>query len=568
MDVGRLQATAGAPAATPAREDSVLGKSRPLYLCLLVGSALLGAALPVGPGPVAGPASPPVGIGSGHVDLMADGPSAVVPGPAEGVANVRDFGAVGNGIADDTVPVQEAIDSLAASGGVVFFPAGRYRINGQLALPNDGESSDPRQPPFAFSGVGAFFDPRKGIPTGGSLLDLRFDGPKIVTYGLGLFEAHGVTFASFGGDSEPFIYTTNTTLHIHDCGFYGNKPHHTADNDAIILGGTNAAAVGSNDPNAPFQGYGTVIRDNYFARIRRVVYGRVFANAVVVTGNTVWSNCGTNLPGGAAIELDGDPDETTTQVNGGWYVAGNLIETTHYPYGIKCRESQRNAFIANNFYDPGAATIAYHRFEPTGKLNYVVAGFHDDSRVFVQEEAVGTERSTVIDFHQLQESRYAQKSRFLEELILEPNASSDAPFGPRLVSSGGAELTYQMTDDSGMVVWYTPNLGAPVQLWQVRDAGDGNIVQELKGTEAEIRNLNGSVKLLSAAGSELELGDTSGEGVKIEEGRIEFSSTSVQMLSGSGEPTMSAPDGSIYLRTDGGSGTTFYVRESGVWVAK
>jgi hypothetical protein len=568
MGVGRLQEPADATVAASAREDSVLGKSRSLYLCLLVGSALVGAALSGVAGLAAGPDRLPGRGATGYVNLMADAPSVVVPELSDGVVSVKDFGAVGNGIADDTSAVRAAINSLAATGGTVFFPVGRYRIEGQLALPNDGADTDTRQPPFVFSGVGAFYDPRKGIPTGGSILDLRFDGPKIVTYGLGLFEAHGVTFASFGGDSEPFIYTTNTTLHIHNCCFYGNKPHHTADNDAIVLGGTNAAAVGSNDPNAPFQGYGTVIRDNFFARIRRAVYGRVFANAVVVTGNTVWSNCGTNLPEGAAIELDGDPDETTMQVNGGWYVAGNLIETTHYPFGIKCRESQRNAFIANNFYDPGAVTIAYHRFESTGRLNYVVAGFHDDSRVFVQEGAIGTERSTVIDFHQLQESRYAQKSRFLDDLFLEPSSSSEAPYGPRLVSSGGAELTYQMTDDSGMVVWYTPNLGVPVPLWQVKDFGGGNIVQELKGTNAEIRNVNGSVKILSAAGSELELGDTSGEGVRIEEGKIEFSSTSVQMLSGAGEPTESAPNGSIYLRTDGSSGTTFYVREAGAWVAK
>lgn len=45
-----------------------------------------------------------------------------------GYANVQDFGAVGNGIANDTVAVQAAIDSLAATGGTVFFPEGTYRI--------------------------------------------------------------------------------------------------------------------------------------------------------------------------------------------------------------------------------------------------------------------------------------------------------------------------------------------------------------------------------------------------------------------------------------------------------
>lgn len=44
------------------------------------------------------------------------------------VANVRDFGATGDGATNDTVAIQAAIDSLAATGGTVFFPTGEYRI--------------------------------------------------------------------------------------------------------------------------------------------------------------------------------------------------------------------------------------------------------------------------------------------------------------------------------------------------------------------------------------------------------------------------------------------------------
>jgi hypothetical protein len=44
------------------------------------------------------------------------------------VANVKDFGATGDGSTNDTVAVQAAIDSLAATGGTVFFPTGTYRI--------------------------------------------------------------------------------------------------------------------------------------------------------------------------------------------------------------------------------------------------------------------------------------------------------------------------------------------------------------------------------------------------------------------------------------------------------
>lgn len=45
------------------------------------------------------------------------------------VVNVRDFGALGNGITDDTVAIQAAIDSLPATGGSVFFPTGTYMVS-------------------------------------------------------------------------------------------------------------------------------------------------------------------------------------------------------------------------------------------------------------------------------------------------------------------------------------------------------------------------------------------------------------------------------------------------------
>ncbi|MEE9219990.1 MAG: glycosyl hydrolase family 28-related protein [candidate division NC10 bacterium] len=52
--------------------------------------------------------------------------------------NVKDttFGAEGNGTTDDVIPIQDAIDAAsAAGGGVVFFPAGTYRITATLVVP-------------------------------------------------------------------------------------------------------------------------------------------------------------------------------------------------------------------------------------------------------------------------------------------------------------------------------------------------------------------------------------------------------------------------------------------------
>lgn len=51
--------------------------------------------------------------------------------------NVKDYGAVGNGVANDTAAITAAINAAnAAGGGVVFFPAGTYMTNTQTLYSN------------------------------------------------------------------------------------------------------------------------------------------------------------------------------------------------------------------------------------------------------------------------------------------------------------------------------------------------------------------------------------------------------------------------------------------------
>jgi hypothetical protein len=54
--------------------------------------------------------------------------------PSEGVYNVRAFGAVGDGVTDDTSAIQTAINSGA--GSTVYFPNGTYIVSTSLTLPN------------------------------------------------------------------------------------------------------------------------------------------------------------------------------------------------------------------------------------------------------------------------------------------------------------------------------------------------------------------------------------------------------------------------------------------------
>lgn len=52
------------------------------------------------------------------------------------IISVRDFGATGDGSTDDTAAINAAIAFIPSTGGVLFFPAGTYRITGALSISN------------------------------------------------------------------------------------------------------------------------------------------------------------------------------------------------------------------------------------------------------------------------------------------------------------------------------------------------------------------------------------------------------------------------------------------------
>ena len=80
----------------------------------------------------------PGGVSSEDVPFLQAGTGAVTrtaQSKLRDVVSVKDFGAVGNGIADDTAAIQSAIDAVeAAGGGEVRLPSGTYKITAPLTL--------------------------------------------------------------------------------------------------------------------------------------------------------------------------------------------------------------------------------------------------------------------------------------------------------------------------------------------------------------------------------------------------------------------------------------------------
>jgi hypothetical protein len=48
--------------------------------------------------------------------------------------SVKDFGAVGNGVTDDTAAIQAAVTAIAATGGTIYFPVGTYKITDVITV--------------------------------------------------------------------------------------------------------------------------------------------------------------------------------------------------------------------------------------------------------------------------------------------------------------------------------------------------------------------------------------------------------------------------------------------------
>ncbi|MBN1490230.1 MAG: hypothetical protein JXA69_09950 [Phycisphaerae bacterium] len=125
------------------------------------------------------------------VPTAGQAPSSAPPEPKDSQYNVRDFGAVGDGQADDTQAFQTAMDAAGqAGGGIVLAPRGTYRIAGNLKVPIAVTLSGIWAAPPAHAGIRDASHPRP-------------------TYGTTLLAVAGA-----GSETgEPFIeLTTNATL--------------------------------------------------------------------------------------------------------------------------------------------------------------------------------------------------------------------------------------------------------------------------------------------------------------------------------------------------------------------
>jgi len=292
---------------------------------------------------------------------------------------LTDYGAACNGTSDDSQALSDALTAITTAGGGTLVIDGLCKINSQIIIPNGGAagtSSDAGQTlnnqyPIRIVGLGypdmngSWAASRSASVSG---LDLRYSGSgaKIITRGLGSLEISHLLLVDGGSaNNTPFILTTNTTLRVHDNALKGSSATVNSTNDGIILGGTDGTP--GNASTSPFQGYGTVIENNFFDQMRQTVVLYAHANGVSVSKNTVSATCGYST--GAPFVIMGSS-------NGRVYSSvfrDNLIEALQYAYGFYIDYGTRNQFYGNGVWDAGGSYASDYYLTSHGTNNFIVS---------------------------------------------------------------------------------------------------------------------------------------------------------------------------------------------------
>lgn len=246
-------------------------------------------------------------------NLMPNVRTAYAHSATDSVFNVKMYGAVGDGVTDDTAAIQSAINAAAAVQGVAFFPSGTYLVS-QLNVNSNF---------VKLEGVDA--SAHGSILTSNSNLPILYVTHICTIEKIALFGASNNAFTLQDGIfinntndvyvRDVFIKDTYNGIHIKDSVFYSyfdNVRFYTAVNCLVYGEGTvpQGYAVQFNNCQATvgyatygfyFDNCGSVIIDSLMMSPTNITYGSIVVNSLApLAGVQQISN--TVIEGSMAIE--------------------------------------------------------------------------------------------------------------------------------------------------------------------------------------------------------------------------------------------------------------------------
>jgi hypothetical protein len=201
-------------------------------------------------------------VGSSLVGFLQAGTGAVqrtAEAKMRETVSVKDFGAVGDGVADDTAAIQAAIDNH----GFAFVPAGTYLISSPIVLKNQyatgliGESCRRTtiKAAVAMTCVIDLYDAATDFYAGVSdykLYDINLDGNSLATYGLYVRKRHNLDarLVRVEGCSTAFWLADSWMDNLHDCyshyctnGFHLEGANHNSSFNRCHVAGASGVPV-------------------------------------------------------------------------------------------------------------------------------------------------------------------------------------------------------------------------------------------------------------------------------------------------------------------------------------
>jgi len=266
-------------------------------------------------------------------------------------ANVMDFGAVGDGVTNDRDAVQAAIDSVKATGGVVYFPVGTYLINTTLDLNNVrnitllGQSTLASGPKASIIKLAATSGAR--IIDGRSAQGLCFEKLN--------FNQTSTAFTSFVFDFSHSTAFDAAYITFRDCQFTTQNTASTINiTQSIISLIQNCTFVGGSRSivnNGTYANAISILNTTFYLVVLAPIYTSTgFCQVWNIQGCTFETLSG---GGAGALETDGEIQALTYKAN--YHGDANLTGSW-----LNIKGSLRGATIDTNFIGSGAVGVYIH----------------------------------------------------------------------------------------------------------------------------------------------------------------------------------------------------------------
>jgi parallel beta-helix repeat protein len=267
-------------------------------------------------------------------------------GAAAATFNVKDYGAMGDGIADDTPAIQKAINA-ASSGDTVYVPKGAYSIKHALQAKSHtaitGESQNGARILYAGTTQDAIL--RLNNITGVEVSRLTLDGNNNVNAIAGIFANQGGRHSLHDLTIQNLAGAANGPIAIH---FNGNRSRvgvtdSTIANNTITNIGV-ASAWGAGIRCSWGSSHNRIIGNTITNTGRGGILADNFSSDLVIQHNTV-SGCGQKAVG-LGIEVWGGCDRA-------------LIEDNHIDHWLSIGMSDNCAIRRNTVQDLSEKVVAF-----------------------------------------------------------------------------------------------------------------------------------------------------------------------------------------------------------------